>query len=745
MRKVNNAVIQNLLPNNSENNNSRSSSKSTPKFFFNDIISAELKNDRAFNNLKKNIDSQDMAAYVTKDDKSSGENNQIITTTQLKSLLNKIEKLLKSTKKNTRPKLQNKTKSKLQNVEKLLKELQTDKLPDEIQKELENFNTAQQKIVKAIVSKKLKNIFDLQFNNVADTADSEKINLKKNTAGLNSEENHVVDVSQKDKIILGKAENINNNYIGEKKSNNVIDEDNISYQDKIPLNFSSEDNLDKIKLQLEENITAVIKEKADKSSNITDIEQLMAEVKEIVEEVIESKGNKVVIDKKELEKSLSKLLKQQLHQSDKPGKDLKNKEEMIGQFIMVLNKEIQNIFKGYGEKANISVENQKADNKQLKQLPDNRETDFIENNLKTKINKNTKLNLDPHKNLKNMQFRSNKDQPKQTTEITNKIVDLISKDPQIAEKQLEQMSVKDLTTAKKLLVNTIAKINQDSKINKSSSKNNKDNSFKITDKLADLLLNKPENKEQQKRDKNFLDIFTKNKEINPKAENKKNLLQFMLANKRLDTDNKKEKRLLPSQKNEINKTGNLENINYKNSGLKNSTISSKMIQTEDSLVDNNQNGVMDQVKAQIESFSKTGENEVEMQLEPEFLGKVKMNLKVDDGVVSLNIEVENQVVKGKLEQNLHLLKSNFLRQGFNVDHVQVETDNYEQAFKHQSDSQHHQQQAQYYQDQHDNSQYEGLSLEELMQLLAEEEKGMENIPVRWMMNRYHYRHMDIMA
>ena len=84
---------------------------------------------------------------------------------------------------------------------------------------------------------------------------------------------------------------------------------------------------------------------------------------------------------------------------------------------------------------------------------------------------------------------------------------------------------------------------------------------------------------------------------------------------------------------------------------------------------------INQIAEQIKLLHKPEQNQIKMQLEPEYLGKVKMNLTVDNGEVSAKFIVDNLLVKNHLDQNLATLRSNLSNQGFNVDQIEVESDN----------------------------------------------------------------------
>ncbi len=65
------------------------------------------------------------------------------------------------------------------------------------------------------------------------------------------------------------------------------------------------------------------------------------------------------------------------------------------------------------------------------------------------------------------------------------------------------------------------------------------------------------------------------------------------------------------------------------------------------------------------------ETSIEMQLNPENLGKVGISLSVRDGIVSAQIAVENAAVKNALEGQMVILRENMNNQGLKVEAVEV--------------------------------------------------------------------------
>lgn len=68
------------------------------------------------------------------------------------------------------------------------------------------------------------------------------------------------------------------------------------------------------------------------------------------------------------------------------------------------------------------------------------------------------------------------------------------------------------------------------------------------------------------------------------------------------------------------------------------------------------------------------ESRIELQLKPEFLGKVRIEIESKQGQLSVSIHTENHAVKHILENNLAALKQNFAELGLRLDSLQVSVD-----------------------------------------------------------------------
>jgi len=107
-------------------------------------------------------------------------------------------------------------------------------------------------------------------------------------------------------------------------------------------------------------------------------------------------------------------------------------------------------------------------------------------------------------------------------------------------------------------------------------------------------------------------------------------------------------------------------------------------------------GMIEQLNQVIRLYN-SGQKEIRFQLEPEELGKVRLNLRVIEGEVAARLTVESQFVRDYLEQNLSNLKNNLSRQGLDLQQFEIVVkDSFEQEFQegNQQGSQYFEQQQQ---------------------------------------------------
>jgi flagellar hook-length control protein FliK len=140
-------------------------------------------------------------------------------------------------------------------------------------------------------------------------------------------------------------------------------------------------------------------------------------------------------------------------------------------------------------------------------------------------------------------------------------------------------------------------------------------------------------------------------------------------------------------------------------------------------------------------------------LEPEFLGKVKLSLRVESGEVTAKFMVDNVLVKNQLDQNLAALRSNLVNQGFDVDQIEVKNESslFDMDQEGQSDQQYDPQDQPGRENQNygNNSGYlvdiQPEQLEEMIQSDPDKLKQMGLVNQNWMTMNTQYQRMNILA
>ncbi len=170
----------------------------------------------------------------------------------------------------------------------------------------------------------------------------------------------------------------------------------------------------------------------------------------------------------------------------------------------------------------------------------------------------------------------------------------------------------------------------------------------------------------------------------------------------------------------------------------------------------NPENIFKQINEQVKLANRPGKKEMEIKLEPDFLGKIKIKLEVEGGKLNARFLVENNFVKHHLENNLNTLKVNLVKQGFNTDQINVETDNNSSGFH---NKQQFDQNDSGYQQRHQNSRDNGYNkgnfpgfADEIdietgtgLNLTAGEIKQLNPVEHWRIYNSYYYRQMNILA
>lgn len=92
------------------------------------------------------------------------------------------------------------------------------------------------------------------------------------------------------------------------------------------------------------------------------------------------------------------------------------------------------------------------------------------------------------------------------------------------------------------------------------------------------------------------------------------------------------------------------------------------------------NGIRDivnQIVEQIKILIKPDQTSMEMQLNPENLGKLQLSVVSKEGVLTAQFTASNQAVKEVIESQIVLLKDNLSNQGLKVDAIEVTVSNFE--------------------------------------------------------------------
>lgn len=95
--------------------------------------------------------------------------------------------------------------------------------------------------------------------------------------------------------------------------------------------------------------------------------------------------------------------------------------------------------------------------------------------------------------------------------------------------------------------------------------------------------------------------------------------------------------------------------------------------------------ITDQIVEQIKITMDPSQTTMELQLNPENLGKVNLSVVYKDGVMTAQFTAQNETVKEALESQMQQLKESFANQGLKVESVEVTVSNF--AFKDQTSSQ----------------------------------------------------------
>jgi flagellar hook-length control protein FliK len=80
---------------------------------------------------------------------------------------------------------------------------------------------------------------------------------------------------------------------------------------------------------------------------------------------------------------------------------------------------------------------------------------------------------------------------------------------------------------------------------------------------------------------------------------------------------------------------------------------------------------LDQIVQKAAIYLKNGRHEVKIDLKPEYLGHVRLQIATENHLVTLRVLTEFPLVKDMLESNLHQLKADLHQQGLEIDELDV--------------------------------------------------------------------------
>lgn len=96
--------------------------------------------------------------------------------------------------------------------------------------------------------------------------------------------------------------------------------------------------------------------------------------------------------------------------------------------------------------------------------------------------------------------------------------------------------------------------------------------------------------------------------------------------------------------------------------------------------------IVQQVVEQIKVVIKPDQTQMQMQLNPEHLGKLQLSVTAKDGVMTASFVVQNEVAKEAIESQMQTLQDRFQEQGLKVEAVEVTVSNFTFEQSNQTDS-----------------------------------------------------------
>ncbi len=193
--------------------------------------------------------------------------------------------------------------------------------------------------------------------------------------------------------------------------------------------------------------------------------------------------------------------------------------------------------------------------------------------------------------------------------------------------------------------------------------------------------------------KNIKEDYSKIEEDNSNQENSQNkisnvnqinkdLNQNTSYNQNEDLDNINNKFLIKDKQDETEDGLNFHNLNIGKitNGIKASTGAS--LNNKMSNIDSY--NIIDQITKKSKIITNKDNSSIQMQLEPEHLGKLTLKVVLERGILSAKFIAENDEVKTAIEENMEELKKNLSEQGINIQSLSVSVDSQGDLNKHKN-------------------------------------------------------------
>ncbi|MGM0445249.1 MAG: flagellar hook-length control protein FliK [Bacillota bacterium] len=524
-------------------------------------------------------------------------------------------------------------------------EINLEELIDQIEKILKKANLSLGDINKIIINKTNQDSDNTELLLIKSNKDDKRFDLvldipKDKINGMESNENLILTINSNSNTDLkadqkGIRSDIEKNNQNFKLKNDSDNKNNIKTK-----NESVEKLFKKAIELLEKNETRENKNKSTQSKNRTNTKYNIE-----LEKISNPKLSEE--DKKSLQKIIDNLKQLKINLTDQKFNTVKKDVRNIVKSTNFKNSEnktelVQIII----NKLNIEPKNESPTEDVIKSIIINLEKISKEKNNKKQNYNNTnkvdaKQSNQTNKTVKNSEIRNQENI--KTEDKTNQSNNNPNKD-------MENKNTK--TNNKDLNIKAGKNINTNDTVKQKTKTRQKQKIVKVdTDNLKNTSQLKKDNKLMEKITFNNLEIKY---EDNNKSNYKKiNTLKF------LNDDSKN------------NLKDNL--TNYKSIDLtankgSNQSVSNKFNQ----LIQ--ENNVFKQIDDKLNMKSLTNKNQIEIKLEPEVLGKMKIELSVKSNKLVGKIIVENTNIQNFLENNMQELKNNLISKGLEVDQFSIESD-----------------------------------------------------------------------